>query len=645
MKRKNSLFSLLLAAALSMTFSAAGAAEGTAVSPSDEEQVSQFALVAKNGAAFAMEGTPSSASIRRGSGLILGGSLVLKERSVVRDDNKLYYKPGVSFTVVNDDGYATKPSKYCSPTFGSYVITAPDTPRFVSEGLEEIPSVSVLEEDVVIDRNSYIHEVFISGQKRKNLIFNVPAGQTLFVKIDSLTFEGSRQYNEGSLLVQGGGTVCLDVDNLPGSGVKNINAPSYGFSWENYQLKEENQLVMFIENSSGARIENLRAEGDVYLKNSMTAAGVFNVFGNLIAGGDVIYEGKTNGGASEEFNILGQLYAPDGLVHTVGAARIRGQLIADKAELYGNSTIYYHEFHYIEVTPDTAVEVPDQIPDIEVGTDVVPDIPNYETSPSPTPDVTETPAPTTQPDPSPTPVPSNPLIPDNDVDTPHISITSNHAFIYGYTDTTMAPDMPVTREEAAAIVNRVLYQENQRGGFTKPAVPSFTDLDSGRWSYSALEYMTAVGVYDASGTRQISPATPVTRGEVAKLIAFSLGLQPTGADLGFSDLDRGHPFYKYLDALVSEGYFIGSDDNKIYPDQLMKRCEFVIMFNRIIGRDSDSYQLFYENGEVVPCPFTDLAGHYSYADMMKASCSFDENGFVDPSLKLDRNELDFELTQ
>ena len=90
---------------------------------------------------------------------------------------------------------------------------------------------------------------------------------------------------------------------------------------------------------------------------------------------------------------------------------------------------------------------------------------------------------------------------------------------------------------------------------------------------------------------------------------------------------------------------MGSDDNKIYPDQPMKRCEFVIMFNRIIGRDSDFYQLFYENGEAVPCPFTDLAGHYSYTDMMKASCSFNENGFVDPSFKLDRNELASELTQ
>lgn len=224
-----------------------------------------------------------------------------------------------------------------------------------------------------------------------------------------------------------------------------------------------------------------------------------------------------------------------------------------------------------------------------------------------------------------------------------VAITSQYAYLYGYSDSVAGPEGYLLREEAAAIVHRMMKQNDQRGGFSKPAVSSFPDSSPETWSFAAMEYMNYINVYESGAP--VRPSERITRGEVAKIISHALRLRVLNQQpLQFDDITEEHTYYYYVKAMADYGYFIGQNQNEIGPDQLITRAEFVTMFNRIIGRASDAYN-YQEtiDGVQVSCEFTDLAGHWAYVDFMKATHSFTETaeGFaVDFSKRQDRNELD-----
>src|SRR5699024_6428573 len=60
--------------------------------------------------------------------------------------------------------------------------------------------------------------------------------------------------------------------------------------------------------------------------------------------------------------------------------------------------------------------------------------------------------------------------------------TSNFAYIYGYSDTVMAPDNELLRSEVSAMVHRLVKQNNKLGGFVydASAAPAFDDIQ-GEW--------------------------------------------------------------------------------------------------------------------------------------------------------------------
>lgn len=223
-----------------------------------------------------------------------------------------------------------------------------------------------------------------------------------------------------------------------------------------------------------------------------------------------------------------------------------------------------------------------------------------------------------------------------------IKLKNDYAYIYGYSDTEMAAENPIIRCEASALMHRLLKQNNMLGGYQKPHIPSYTDLDGSEWYYAAVEYMTYIGMYhpdDLNGV--ISPATHVTRGEAAKLFVLSLGLESTENVCFFDDLDTSHPYYNDINTLIANGYMLGDKDtNTFRPDAPMTRAEYVAVYNRIIGRD-DRYDITTDvEGNPVECGFEDLEpSQWYYEDMMRATNSF-TNYKVDPSKRQYRNELD-----
>ena len=209
--------------------------------------------------------------------------------------------------------------------------------------------------------------------------------------------------------------------------------------------------------------------------------------------------------------------------------------------------------------------------------------------------------------------------------------TSNFAYIYGYSDNTMAADNNLRRSEVSAMVHRLVKQNNKLGGFMYRASnpPAFDDIE-GEWFRSAIEFINYKGAFAGGGN--IYPYVDVTRGETFKIICLGLG---------FSE-NTGLSYEGYAAILQKAGYIQGDENGDLNIWKLITRAEFCAIYNRIIGRDKA--KLVTADGAEITAEtygFNDLKeSKWYYETMLRATSAYDDDGYVDIELRNQRNVLD-----
>lgn len=272
-----------------------------------------------------------------------------------------------------------------------------------------------------------------------------------------------------------------------------------------------------------------------------------------------------------------------------------------------------------------------------------------------TPEPTETPAPTETPvvTPEPTlePVPTGTPI---DLD------GVGYAYIFGYepaiqrvdvtddegnviggkwvAEVQMAPNDAVTREQVAAMIMRMIDQKYDTKNASYPVTDNIA-AHAGTWYERGLAYIASTGAFD--GIDEVY-CGPVTRGEVAKLVAYGLNLSDT-TETAFTDI-ADNPYKTYIEIVNAYGYMQGISDTEFEPERIMTRAEFCSMFNQIIGR-SDALLEGPDGTVVTPELYSivDLDPDAWYTPvMLKATSAYDVNGYVDIETRLSniRNILD-----
>ncbi len=212
-----------------------------------------------------------------------------------------------------------------------------------------------------------------------------------------------------------------------------------------------------------------------------------------------------------------------------------------------------------------------------------------------------------------------------------VSLTNEYAYIFGYDDSTMAPDMPILRGEASSVLYRLLKQNDFLRGFSfsRSAEPVFSDAED-RWDRSALEFIAYLGIYDASADT-VSPDSPILRGEAFKLFAIALDMTD---DLALSYED-------YAGILIDKGYVQGDENGNINIYNNITRAEYCKIYNMLIGRDRCSLED--ADGNTVTAEtygFTDLdCSAWYYEIMLKATSAYTA-GKVDLSKRAVRNVID-----
>jgi hypothetical protein len=153
-------------------------------------------------------------------------------------------------------------------------------------------------------------------------------------------------------------------------------------------------------------------------------------------------------------------------------------------------------------------------------------------------------------------------------------------YIAGYPDGTFGPDRNITRAEVAAVFARITndYQLVLNANDAN----SFNDVSDTHWAKEYIENVRASGLMLGSSASTFRPEAPITRGEVAAIVARYKKLGPV-EEAAFTDTAESWA-KGAINAVKKANIISGYDNGTFLPDQNIVRKEFVIMINRMLGR-------------------------------------------------------------
>lgn len=152
-------------------------------------------------------------------------------------------------------------------------------------------------------------------------------------------------------------------------------------------------------------------------------------------------------------------------------------------------------------------------------------------------------------------------------------------YIVGHPDGEFKPDKSITRAEIAVIFARILELEDYVKNET-----IYTDVKPSDWYGRGVEAASRKGLFEGYENGEFRPNAPITRAELATVIARFLELPNTPPlEEVFKDIE-GHWASNYIAELYRNNVVNGYADGLFKPQDKVKRSEAVTMFNRMLNR-------------------------------------------------------------
>ncbi|MCO7160743.1 isopeptide-forming domain-containing fimbrial protein [Agathobaculum butyriciproducens] len=190
-------------------------------------------------------------------------------------------------------------------------------------------------------------------------------------------------------------------------------------------------------------------------------------------------------------------------------------------------------------------------------------------------------------------------------------------YIIGYPDKGVHPNGDLTRAEAAMIFYR-LYDGDYPSFTRRMSNGTFKDVNAKNWFYEPVETLYNIGLLEGKSKDTFAPNAPISRAEFAALAARFQNLKYTSGKV-FSDVEKGHWAYSYINAASEAGWIQGYPDGTFRPNKEITRTETVTLVNNMINRAVTREKLKELN---VKNPYNDLAeSFWGYTDLMEATVS------------------------
>ena len=191
-------------------------------------------------------------------------------------------------------------------------------------------------------------------------------------------------------------------------------------------------------------------------------------------------------------------------------------------------------------------------------------------------------------------------------------VLTHKAYIFGYPDGTVRPNGFITRAEAAAMLSRLLEDENTASALK----PAFSDTPS-KWYNKAINAVVARGIMRGYSDGSFKPNAPITRAEFAQMIS-AIDAKPFGT-APFADV-KGHWAELAIGKEYAAGRISGYPNGTFRPDAPITRAEAAHILNKIFERNYDLVSALQSNDKGNIKFFTDLStSFWGYNDMIEAT--------------------------
>ncbi len=196
--------------------------------------------------------------------------------------------------------------------------------------------------------------------------------------------------------------------------------------------------------------------------------------------------------------------------------------------------------------------------------------------------------------PTPTPTP-----------TPSIDTKYTKPYASGYEDGTFRPNNNITRCELAAMIARLINQDDIPDG---QYVSSFPDVSADAWANKYIGYLEDKGILSGYEDGTFRPYNTITRGEMCAVIARAQKYATIPVDGMFSDVTNDDWAKDYITTLASMNIVSGYEDGSFGTYAPITRAETVAIINRVLDPST----------AVVTFTPSDIAGHWAEADIILA---------------------------
>ena len=200
-------------------------------------------------------------------------------------------------------------------------------------------------------------------------------------------------------------------------------------------------------------------------------------------------------------------------------------------------------------------------------------------------------------------------------------------YINGYPDGSVQPEGDITREEMATVLYRVIKQSYDAPKVVTGTV--FTDIDAGRWSAQAVEYLAEQKILEGYPEGAFAPENAMTRAEFSAMVSRWLKAEEPEEIKEFPDVNSSSWAYQYIYALADLGFVQGYEDQTFRPDKTISRAEVMTVMNKILGRAPSEEYVKAQNFN----PYSDLQKNsWYYTDVIEATIT--HNYILDDGIEI-----------
>ena len=177
-----------------------------------------------------------------------------------------------------------------------------------------------------------------------------------------------------------------------------------------------------------------------------------------------------------------------------------------------------------------------------------------------------------------------------------IQAMTEAGYLSGYADNTFRPGKSITREQAAAIYGKVLQhnmnEQELADLVTKENGVSYSDVESDRWSNTAIKLVGAAGVMEGTTKSTFAPAKAMDREEfVASAANLVKKIKPDAPvkseKVTFKDsASISKAYVADIEYMAQRGYVASGATTALNPTQPVTRAQAATILNRILNGET-----------------------------------------------------------